>query len=75
MTAAPINLIGKRVEIPVHYDLWAQGARYGVVTATRHANHAKGIYSDYILVKMDHPQVRRRLKVWKIDWGCIKIID
>lgn len=26
------NLVGKRIEIPVHYDMWMRGARFGVVT-------------------------------------------
>lgn len=25
------NYIGRRVEIPTHYDLWMQGARFGKI--------------------------------------------
>lgn len=62
-------LIGKRVEIPVHYDLWMRGARFGVVTAYRNGKPGQ---SDYLLVKLDHPQVRRRLKLWRLDWDYAK---
>lgn len=65
------RLTGKRIEIPVHYDLWARGARFGVVTAFR--NGAVG-QSDHYLVKMDHPQVKKRLKLWRLDWAHIKVI-
>jgi hypothetical protein len=64
--------IGKRVEIPVHYDLWMQGARTGLVTAFRW--HKEG-QSSYILVKMDHPSVKKRLKVWAHDWDYMKVLD
>jgi hypothetical protein len=60
------SLIGKRIQIPVHYNLWMQGARYGTVTGFRHSK-TPGT-SDYVLVKMDHPQVKRRLKLWRMDW-------
>lgn len=29
------QLLGKRIEIPVHYDMWMRGARFGQVTAIR----------------------------------------
>ena len=57
--------IGTRIEIPVHYDLWMQGARFGTVTAYRNGKNGQ---SDYVYVKMDHPQVRKRLKLWRQDW-------
>jgi hypothetical protein len=65
-------LVGKRIEIPVHYNLWMQGARFGEVTAFR---HGKDGHSDYVLVKMDHPQVKRRLKLWRIDWDYAKVVS
>lgn len=65
-------MIGKRIEIPVHYDLWMQGARTGVVTAFR---HGKPGYSDYYLVKMDHPAVKRRVKLWRLDWNYMKVLS
>jgi len=66
------HLIGKRVEIPVHYDLWMRGARFGVVTQFRHGGIGS---SDYVFVKLDNPQVKRRLKVWRIDWDYMRIIS
>lgn len=64
--------IGKRIEIPVHYDMWMRGARFGEVTAFR---NGKAGQSDYLLVKMDHPQIKRRLKLWRIDWDYAKLIS
>lgn len=65
------ELIGKRIEIPVHYDLWMRGARFGVVTQFRHGGPGQ---SDYVLVKLDHPQVKRRLKLWRPDWEYAKVL-
>jgi len=65
------DLIGKRVEIPVHYDLWMRGARFGKVTSHR---HGKGGQSAFVFVKMDHPHIRRPLKVWALDWDYMKIL-
>ncbi|NBU79671.1 MAG: hypothetical protein EBS50_11490, partial [Sphingomonadaceae bacterium] len=61
-------LIGKRIEIPVHYDLWARGARFGVVTSvTKDAAH--------IRVRMDHPQVKRLVKLAGMDVDHIKVLE
>lgn len=65
------ELLGRRIEIPVHYDLWMRGARFGTVTQFRAGYNGQ---SDYVLVKMDHPQVKRRLKLWRHDWDYAKII-
>lgn len=65
-------LIGNRIEIPVHYDLWMRGACTGVVTAYRHGEPGM---SDYLLVKMDHPQVKKHLKLWALDWDYIKVLS
>jgi len=64
-------LKGKRIEIPVHYDLWMRGARFGVVSGHR---LGKPGHSGCILVKMDHPQVKRALRIWSIDLDYIKEI-
>lgn len=64
-------LVGKRIEIPVHYDLWMQGARYGTVTGFRYGAPGQ---SAYALVKMDHSQVKRRLKLWLIDADYIRVL-
>ena len=66
------DLIGKRIEIPGHYDAWMRGARFGKVTAFRHGSPGQ---SDYLLIKMDHPGIKKRLKLWRLDWSYIKIID
>jgi len=64
------DLLGKRIEIPVHYDLWMRGARFGTVTQARAGQLGQ---SDYVYVRMDHPQVRRRLKLWQPDWEYVRI--
>lgn len=61
------NMLGKRIEIPVHYDLWMRGARFGTVTKI-------GKDGAFVYVKMDHPQARRRLKLWRIDYDYAKLI-
>ena len=64
--------IGDRIQIPVHYDMWMRGARYGVVTSTRGGN--TGIAA-YAYVKLDAlPTNARRLKVWACDWDYCKFI-
>ena len=67
------ELLNKRVEIPVHYDAWMRGAQYGKVTAF-HASTVAG-QSDYVTVRMDHPQIKRLLKVWCMDWEYMRIIN
>ncbi len=53
----------RRVEIPVHYDLWMRGARVGTVVESR---------PDHIKVSMDHPQVRRLVKIPRADFEYLK---
>lgn len=65
------DLIDKRVEIPVHYDLWMRGARLGRVVS-RHRGKA-GV-SAYLRVQMEHPQVRRSIKVWALDIDYMKVL-
>lgn len=64
--------IGDRIEIPAHYDLWMRGARTGEITAFR---HSKGLTPGYFLVKMDHPQVKHRVKLPVEDWNYAKVIS
>ena len=64
-------LIGRRVEIPLHFDLWMRGARFGKVTGFRHGS--PGV-SDCLLVKMDHPQVKRRVRIPRLDWDYCRFI-
>jgi hypothetical protein len=46
--------IGDRVEIPCYCDLWMRGAMYGVIVK---------IKDTVATVKMDHPQVKRAVRV------------
>jgi len=64
--------LNKRIEIPVHYDLWARGAKTGTVTGYRESKTPG--QSDYLTVRMDHPQVKGLLKLWRIDWAYIKLL-
>ncbi len=60
-------LVGKRIEIPAHYDMWMRGARYGQVTRV-------GKDGAFVYVRLDHPQAKRSLKVWRIDFDYIREI-
>lgn len=64
-------LIGRRVEIPVHYDLWMRGARFGEVVGRRQGKEGR---SAYLQVRMDHPQVRRCAKIWAIDADYLRVL-
>lgn len=66
------DLIGKRIEIPVHYDMWMRGARTGRVTQYRSGRPGQ---SNYVYVRMEHPQVRRSLKLWEPDWEFVKVLN
>lgn len=59
MTYLADDRIGKRVEISPAYDLWMRGARFGAVQ--RVTKNRKG--ACVLVLKMDHPQVRRPVKV------------
>lgn len=53
-----------RVEIAPHYDLWMRGARYGeVIREYKSRKTGRNI----VLVKMDHPQVRKPIRVLAED--------
>jgi hypothetical protein len=54
-----------RIEIPVHYDLWMQGATTGKITST--------LKDGSWMVKMDHPQVKRRLRIPPADQEYCKV--
>ena len=62
------QLINKRIEIPIHFDMWMRGARYGWVTSINRRGR-------YIRVKMDHPHVSRRVHIPFMDLAYIKVID
>lgn len=61
------NMLGRRVEIPVHYDMWARGARYGVVTSI-------GPDCEYVRVQLDMLPRSRRFKVWRLDFDYVRVI-
>ena len=63
---------GTRIELPVHYDLWMRGARFGEVRGYR---QSKPGVSAYLMVKMDHPGVKRMVKLWALDWAYAKELD
>lgn len=65
------ELIGKRVEIPVHYDMWMRGARTGIVTS---AQQGKNGYSAFVRVKLDNNHTKKLLKVWRLDWEYMKVL-
>lgn len=54
-----------RIEIPVHYDLWMQGAQTGKVVKT--------LKDGTWVVKMDHWQVKNRLRIPVADQEFCKI--
>lgn len=59
--------LGARVEIPAYTDTWMRGARFGEVVRVTEG----GGYLDpkdprgrtLFLVRMDHPQIRRPIRV------------
>jgi hypothetical protein len=63
-------LVGRRIEIPVYYDYWMRGARFGVVTSFRSDTAGR---SAFIRVKLDDAP-RVRLKVWAMDWESCKLL-
>ena len=58
---------GMRIEIPVHYDWWMRGARYGVVTSI-------GKDSELAYIKLDAVPTTHRARIWRIDWENCKQI-
>ena len=56
--------INARVEIAPHYDLWMQGAKYGQIKDFDGEGNA--------WVKMDHPAVRKLVKIPNKD---LKVLD
>lgn len=62
MDAATVQ-IDDRVELSPAYDLWMQGARFGVV---------KQIHNEFAYVEMDHPQVKRRQKILIADLKLVR---
>lgn len=64
---------GTRVEIPVHFDAWMRGARFGVVMSG--LRHGRAGESDYVYVRLDHPQLRRSLKLWRGDWEYARNLE
>lgn len=65
-----LEYVGKRVEIPTHYDLWIRGARFGTVCGARY--NAEG---RYLLIRIDHYAVKTLLKVPAKDWSLLKVLS
>jgi hypothetical protein len=59
---------GMKIEVPRHYSMWIMGYRFGTLTQFR---RGKNGCSDFWYVKIDHPLIRRRLKLWRLDWPYI----
>ena len=59
------DLIGARVEIPAHYDLWMRGARFGNVC---------GGNERFVRVRMDHKQVRKQVRINRADWCYMRVV-
>lgn len=60
--------VGSRIEIPAYTDLWMRGARFGTVerfiAGSGKYLGARDIRSaDIFVVKMDHPQVKKLVRV------------
>lgn len=60
---APLG--AKHIEIPVHFDLWMQGARTGWVHSTR----KDGTW----MVRMDHYQVKKLVPISPEDQPFCKV--
>ncbi len=58
--------VGSRVEIPVHYDLWMQGAKFGVV---------KRIRDGIIYIKMNHWQLKKQIQIPIEDEQYFRILS
>lgn len=56
----------KHIEIPVHFDLWMQGARTGWV----HSIRKDGIW----LVRMDNPRVKKLVWIGVEDQPYCKVL-
>ena len=50
------DFLKRRVELSPSHDLWMRGAKYGEV---------RKVEGDVLVVKMDHPQVRKLVRVRK----------
>ena len=60
---------GDRVQIPVHYDNWIRGDRFGEVVGHREGGDD---FSACLLVRLD--RVEKIQKVWALDWNCVKSV-
>ena len=62
--------IGRRVEIPVYFDLWMRGARFGIIKSYARGKPGE---DDFIRVRMDHPRVKRLVKIPRGDWAFTRL--
>jgi hypothetical protein len=63
-------LVGKRIELPVHYDMWMRGGRYGRVTAFRHGKPGQ---SCHVIFQPDNAP-SKRVKVWALDFYYCRVL-
>lgn len=69
--------VGKRVQIPAYTDLWMRGARFGTIERVipgtgNYLDPRDARKSTLFCVRMDHPQVNRKLARFIAD-DCIFI--
>lgn len=56
-----------RVQIPAYTDMWARGARFGTVIDTYRLTKGARQGQLIAVVKMDHPQVKKLVRVFLDD--------
>lgn len=70
------SLVGKRIEIPIHYDAWMRGARCGIVASLKWRPSFNGDGREVcgVKVRLDHPQYRTLKTIWMIDIDYVKVL-
>jgi hypothetical protein len=66
-------LIGRRVEIPVHFDLWMRGARFGRISAVTSVP-PRGTDDRAVYVRMDNKRVRKLVRVPAVAFEYMRFI-
>ena len=66
-------LLGRRVEIPAHYDVWMRGARYGVISCVT-ALSDRRTKTRSVYVRMDNTRVRKRVRVPSTDFEHLRFL-
>lgn len=55
----------QRIEIPVHFDQWMQGARFGTIVSEA---------PNQLKIRMDHPGIKRLLTIRGDDLNLCKYL-